>query len=136
MWINSEFSSPSWALDFPDLVPGMCLLNKSNNMCAVKYFFCFQGTEKGYIRNECDKDELSGLRQFLATESPLKMMKNDFHCMLKVLFVLELLTFLSSHFGYVEKRLKKKAKVNFKTYDVAYYTTKNCNTLSAQYLPK
>ena len=38
MWINSEFSSPSWALDFPDLVPGMNLLNKSNNMCAVKYF--------------------------------------------------------------------------------------------------
>ena len=56
--------------------------------------------------------------------------------MLKVLFVLELLTFLSSLFGYVEKRLKKKAKVNFKTYDIVYYATKNCNTHSAQYLPK
>ena len=31
---------------------------------------------------------LSGVRQFLATESPLKMMKNDFYITLKALFVL------------------------------------------------
>ena len=33
-------------------------------------------------------DPLSGLRQFLTLESPLKMMKNAFYFMLKALFVL------------------------------------------------
>ena len=36
----------------------------------------------------------------------------------KALFVLEIFTFLSRLFGYVEKRLNKKAKVTFKIYDV------------------
>ena len=40
-------------------------------------------------------DPLSGLRQFLATESLLQMMKNTFHCTLKALFVLKLFKFLS-----------------------------------------
>ena len=35
--------------------------------------------------------------------------------MLKTLFVLEIFTFLSSLFGYVEKWLDKKAMVNLKT---------------------
>ena len=48
---------------------------------------------------------LSGLRQFLATESPLKMMKNAFHFTLKALFVLKIIKFLSLLFGHVEKRL-------------------------------
>ena len=39
------------------------------------------------------KDALSGLRQFLATESPLKMMKNAFYFTLKTLFVLALKIF-------------------------------------------
>ena len=38
---------------------------------------------------------LSGLRQFLATESPLKMMKNAFNFNLKALFVLKIFKFLS-----------------------------------------
>ena len=46
------------------------------------------------------------------------MMKNAFHFMLKALFVLDILTFLSRVFGYVEKRLDKKAMVNYKIYDV------------------
>ena len=44
------------------------------------------------------KGALSGLRQFLATESPLKMMKNSFYFTLKALFVLKtfkILKFLS-----------------------------------------
>ena len=50
---------------------------------------------------------LSGLRQFLAAESPLKMMKNIFvssqkFCSLK---------FLTWHFGHIEKRLDQKNKV-------------------------
>ena len=37
----------------------------------------------------------SGLRPFLTTESPLKTMKNAFYFTLKILFVLEILKFLS-----------------------------------------
>ena len=36
-------------------------------------------------------------------DSPVKMMKNDFDLLLKVLFVLKIFKFLSSHFGHVEK---------------------------------
>ena len=41
------------------------------------------------------KDALSGLRQFLAAESPLKMMKNAFYLTSKGLFVLKIFKFLS-----------------------------------------
>ena len=41
------------------------------------------------------KDAHSGLRQFLATGSPLKMMKNAFYFTWKVLFVLKISKFLS-----------------------------------------
>ena len=41
------------------------------------------------------KGPLSGLRQFLATESPLKMMKNAFYFTSKALFVLKIFKFLS-----------------------------------------
>ena len=47
------------------------------------------------------KDALSGLRQFLATESPLKMMKNAFYFTLKALFILKMFKFLSWLFGHV-----------------------------------
>ena len=39
------------------------------------------------------KGALSGLRQFLATEKPLKMMKNAFYFTLKALFVLKISRF-------------------------------------------
>ena len=64
------------------------------------------------------------------------MMKNAFHFMLKALFVLDIFTFLSRVFGYVEKRLDKKAMVNYKIYDVTDWTTNNYNTHIAQYLKK
>ena len=41
------------------------------------------------------KGALSGLRQFFATESPLKMMKNAFYFTSKALFVLKIFNFLS-----------------------------------------
>ena len=41
-----------------------------------------------------------------------------FYFLLKALFVLEIITFLSWLFRYVEKRLDKKAIVIFKIYDV------------------
>ena len=51
-------------------------------------------------------------------ESLLKVIKNVFYFMLKALFVLDILTFLSCFFGYIEKRLDKAATINFKIYDV------------------
>ena len=56
--------------------------------------------------------------------------------MLKALFVLEILTFFSRLFGYVEKRLDKKVKVNSNIYDISDWTTNNYNTPIAQYLKK
>ena len=41
------------------------------------------------------KGALSGLRQFLATESSLKMMKNAFYFTSKALFVLKIFKFFS-----------------------------------------
>ena len=83
------------------------------------------------------KGPLSGLRQFLTIERSLKIMKNAFYFMFKALFVLEIFTFLSSLFGInIEKRLDKKAMVDYKVYDVTYRTTNNCNTHITQYLKK
>ena len=43
----------------------------------------------------CFKGALSGVRQFLANESPSKMMKNAFYFTIKTLFVLKVFKFLS-----------------------------------------
>ena len=59
------------------------------------------------------KGALSGQRQFLATEIPLKMMKNDFYFTSKALSVLKIFKFLSWLFDHEVKRLEKKDKVNF-----------------------
>ena len=82
------------------------------------------------------KGALSGLKQFLATESPLKGMEKTFYFTLKALFVLKILKFLSSHFGHLENWLDHKDKVNFKIYDITAWLTNNCNTHIAQYLKK
>ena len=60
-------------------------------------------------------------------------MKIDFYFMLKVIYVLEMFTFLSWLFGDVEKCLDKKAMVNFKIYDVADWASNNYNTHITQY---
>ena len=62
-------------------------------------------------------------------------MKNAFLFHVKALFVLEIFTFLSQLFGYVEKRLDKKAMVDFKISDAIDWTTNNYNTHIAQYPP-
>ena len=51
------------------------------------------------------KGTLSGLRQFLAIESVLKMMKSDFYFTSKVFFVLKIFKFLSWVFGHAKKQL-------------------------------
>ena len=67
------------------------------------------------------KSTLSGLRQLLATESPLKLMK--MLCTLKALFITEINIFLFSVFSLVRKWLDKKAKMNFKIYDITKWIT-------------
>ena len=48
--------------------------------------------------------------------------------MLKAYLILEIFTFLSRLFGYVEKRLDIKAKVSFKIYDFTEWTKDNYYT--------
>ena len=50
------------------------------------------------------KGPLSGLRQFLASESPLKLIKNAFYFTSKFIFVLKIVKFLSGLFGHVSKQ--------------------------------
>ena len=54
--------------------------------------------------------------------------KNAFYFMFTAFFILEIFTLLSWLFDYVEKRLDKKAKANFKIYGFKDWTTNNCNT--------
>ena len=68
------------------------------------------------------------MRQFLAAENPLKMMKNAFYFTSKAFFVLKIFKFLSWFFGHVAKRLDRKNKVNFKFYDFTAWSTNTCNT--------
>ena len=49
------------------------------------------------------KGALSGLRQFLAIQNTLKMLKNAFYFTLKALFVLKIFKLLSWLVGHVEK---------------------------------
>ena len=51
------------------------------------------------------KGTLLGLRQFLATGTPLKVMRNVFYFTLKALYVLKIFQFLFWFFGQVEKRV-------------------------------
>ena len=109
---------------------------------TIPSLFSCIATEKSYwclvntLLSHCSciiKGVLSGLRRFLATESPLKMMKNAFYFTSKALFVLKIFKFLSWAFCHVSKRLNQQDKVNFKFYDVLI---NNCNTGIAQYLEK
>ena len=74
-------------------------------ICYGKVSYCFNfhqifPEELNWV-GEKIKGALYGLRQFLATEGPLKMMKNVFHFTLKALFVLKIFKFLSWLFGHV-----------------------------------
>ena len=56
--------------------------------------------------------------------------------MLNALFVLKIFIFLSLLFGYVDRRLDKKAKVTCRIYDVREWIRNNYNTHLSQYLKK
>ena len=65
------------------------------------------------------------------------MMNNAFYFILKALSVLKIFTFFfPDFFGYIKKRIDKKAKVNFKIYDITNWNTNNNNTHIAEYLKK
>ena len=55
--------------------------------------------------NRHNKCTFSCLRKFLATESPLEMIKNAFYFISKALFVLNMFKLLFWLFGHVAKRL-------------------------------
>ena len=63
-------------------------------------------------------------------------MKNVFYFILKALFILKIFKFSSRLFGLEGERLDKKAKVNFKIFNVTDWETNNYNTHFAQYLKK
>ena len=62
------------------------------------------------------------------------MMKKGYYFTLKTFFFLRFLNFQLEFFAHAEKQLDKKAKVNFKNYDVANWENNNFKTYTAQYL--
>ena len=56
------------------------------------------------------------------------MMKSGFYLMFKAFLVLKIFKILSRFFYFTGKRFNKKAKVNFKIYDVTGWITNNYNT--------
>ena len=70
------------------------------------------------------KDLLLVLRQFLATDIPLKWWECFFISPLKLFSFWRHLDFFLDFFGQVEKRFDKKAKIIFKIYDMTSTTWK------------
>ena len=70
-------------------------------MAVFKLFMLSNDRKNSFLLN----DVLSGLRQVLATESPLKMMKNVSYFILKALYILKIFTVLSWLFGHAGKQL-------------------------------
>ena len=68
-------------------------------------FCCLRSANDTSIVENDTSIALLGLRQFLASESSLRNMKNAFYFNLKALFVLKMIKFLSSIFDHVGKRL-------------------------------
>ena len=63
-------------------------------------------------------------------------MKNAFYFILKALLVLKIFNILSWIIWYMGKQLDKKAKINFKIYDVKIWERYNNNTYIAQHFKK
>ena len=78
---------------------------KNTRICSNLWCFVLM-TTCDMLKSDSRIPKNLGFFQF--NESLLKMMKNTFYFMLKTLFFLEIFTFLSWLFGYVEERLDKK----------------------------
>ena len=98
----------------------------SNHSATASSMYTFTANSLVFIRAWFN-GVLSGLRQFLAAESPLKIMKNAIYCTSKAVVVLKIFKFLSRLFGHVAKRLDRKDRVNFNFFDVTAWLTNNCN---------
>ena len=108
----------------------VCMLLTFDKICQELQFFLKNGSVDESII--LVKGPLSGLKQFLTTESPLQVWKPLFY--VKSTFRFKIFPFLPRIFGYKEKRLDKKVKVNFKINDVTGWTTNNYNKYNVQYL--
>ena len=66
----------------------------------------------------------------IETESPLEILKNAFHIILKALFALKVFKSFFQFFVYLEKRLDEKDKAkNVKMYIISIITISKCVTL-------
>ena len=76
-------------------------------LILIQCFNCFEikRIELKNVYQDLLKGALSGLKQFLATENPLKMMKKAFYFTSNVLFILKIFKFSSWLSGHVSKRL-------------------------------
>ena len=72
-----------------------------------------------WVRGWDFKGTLSGLRQFSATETPLKMMKNAFCVTSKALFVLKIIK--------DEKKLLRQNKKHFSSFSKGIQSSKSHN---------
>ena len=63
-------------------------------------------------------------------------MKIAFYFILQGVFVLKIIKFFTRRYWSCKKRFHKKAKVNFKNYDVGDWEKTICNTHIVQYLKK
>ena len=83
---------------------------------SCNYVFKTSSRRLGRQKNVALKTPSRRLQDVFSTSSARRMfagMKNAFYFMLKALFVLEVFRFLYRIFGFVEKRLDKKAMANF-----------------------
>ena len=106
---------------------GRSVHSSFSKMKVVRHEIYFSQT--GFL-----KDALSCPRQVLATENPLKMMKNGFYFTFKALFLLKIFKLFSLYFGHVEKQLDQKDKFNFNVFDVTTWLIDNCHVHTDQYL--
>ena len=82
------------------------------NICDVTRRICINLLQfRGLLWRSLIKDALSSLKQFLATERPLKMIKNSFYFTLKALFFSKYLNFDLKLLVLLRNGLIRKIKV-------------------------
>ena len=101
---------------------------------SIRKSFVFNFWKKQCVICKYFKSPLSGLRQFLATESPVKTMKNAFFLRQKLFSFSRYLSFCLDFLVVYRNGMIKKE--NFKVHDVTVGLTNNQNTHIAQYHEK
>ena len=81
------------------------------NICDVTRHICINLQFRGLLWRSLIKDAPSSLKQFLATERPLKMIKNSFYFTLKALFFSKYLNFNLKLLVLLRNGLIRKIKV-------------------------